>query len=286
MKLAGRRAPTRVPTQWAAAAVAALLALPGSAMADPSILPGISGKGVTPDATVIPNKCLVAGYSFFETSGIGAGDLSMLGGGFGIGNRLEVGAFAVNRHIDAPDLVFLNSKYAVLGNEKPVQVAIGGIDLLDDFDRAFYAVATVKIGEQFQTAYLPRSLMASAGWGTGQTIDGFFWNASVNVAEWLQIYGEYTSDDDGFYVDQDVVNAGLKFQFAGLTAQVIALGINHDDSVVGANLSYTYCFGKGHKKHDKDEKDDEEGRESSLKSGKQVALRPLGWTGGLTRAIR
>ncbi len=266
-------------------AVTALLALPGSAMAAPSMIPGVSGAGVTPDATVIPNLCIVPQYSYFDTSTLSPSDFSMAGGGIGLFNYVEVGAHTADVHNNnGIDFVFVNAKATLLGNDKPFQIAGGVIDAFDDVDRAAYVVATVKIGEQFQTAYLPRSLMASAGWGDGLWIDGFFWNASVNVVKWLQIYGEYSENDAAFYAD-DIVNAGLKLQFGGLTGQVIVMGINNDDSVVGASVSYTYCFGKKHKKHDKDDKDDE-GRESSLKSGKQVALRPLGWQGGLARAMR
>ena len=248
----------------ATALAAGLCAVPTAAMAQapaPSYL-GPTGYILTPNADVTPAGCVNIGAHNFVLPTVSPSRVTSAHGNIGIGNRLELGYTRLTFHDQfTPNVNLANAKLAVLGPTSPVQLAGGVLDAFNDLFRTAYVVGQLNVGEKMNSKFIPRSLRAGAGWGTGSVlspINGVFVNGAFNPMRAVELHGEWMNNTG-------MVNTGLRIRpsgrISGLILDVAALNVTGVGGVrgqgggweLGGGLSYQMCFGKGRKHHDGDD---------------------------------
>ena len=302
------------------ALIAAAIALPGSAMAAPSVL-GPNGYIFTPDGFTTPGGCIAFGYHHAEgdlfpfVSGdreaprvsFHRPDINAEALNFGIGNRLEIGATAfssgehrifVNEENDAEliggTVPLVNAKLALLSPRSPVQLVGGVIDALDYLERTAYVYGSFNVGPMIHrlplTTLLPRRMQVGAGWATGM-IDGAFVNAGLPVTPNLELMFEWLDNNiPGVYgLEGRQINLGGRFRFHKVPGLAVDIATTDFDAPL-FGVSYTYCRMKHHKKSTKGEGGEEKGEpKGEAKPAGQVmapAADTLGFAGaGAFRTI-
>jgi len=301
------------------ALIAAAIALPGSAMAAPSVL-GPNGYIFTPDGFTTPGGCIAFGYHhadgdlFTEIRTNPQGvpfarldrpDVNAEVLNIGIGNRLEIGATAFS---SGPHRLFVNgegdtevvggteplvnAKLSLLSPRSPIQVVGGVIDALDYVERTPYVYGSFNFGPMIHrlplTTLLPRRIQVGAGWATGM-IEGAFVNAGLPVTPNLELMFEWLDNDiPGVYgLEGRQINIGGRFRFHKVPGLAIDMATTDFDAPL-FGVSYTYCRLHRHKKHTEEEGGEEKGEpkgepKGEAKPGGQVmaptADGPLGLAG-------
>jgi len=175
-----------------------------------------------------PGAMRMGDYNLFYNLISADRSLSFFGGniGLGIATPIEVGATIVKPERGSSNTL-LNAKVAfTTGKERPIDVAVGVIDVTDERDRVIYLVGGKVLNANSAGKGGIPAIYGMAGLGSSNSVlDGLFFGVSANLPEGLNAHVEYDAED---------VNLGVNYP--------IGEGLNLRADLVSNDFGFGVCY--------------------------------------------
>jgi len=169
-------------------------------------------------------------YNLFYNMISGDADVSIFGGNVGLGMKtpIEIGATVVNPEGGTSETI-INAKVALqVGEVEPIDLAVGVIDLSDEFDQTVYLSAGKMLTRTSRGGVPPVYGVLGFGNSDGGTLDGVFLGVTTRLPAGIEAHVEYDTED---------LNLGLNYT----VSDVLNLRADAVSGDIGFGVSYKFA---------------------------------------------